>query len=201
MTGCGTSAVPWVWRASLAVDRLQRSATGERLPVTAGSVVPWPVEVGQAVTFVAEPWTLPPQQLIVGRVVAQPAVDEYPASWVIDADATGTPLESLEPRGTGDRWSVPGVMVCPATIVRVIARELVDNDLPLGIGVSLRTLWVALDTRGEGRPDVELFNFWCNRPDVPITDPPSSETALWCHAMYRRFGSKHWKLMDEGRDD
>jgi hypothetical protein len=200
-TRCGTKDLPWVWPASLGGVRPRRNARGERRPITAGTVVPWQVEVGQVVTFVAEPWTLPPQQLVVGRVVGQPAADEFPPTWVIDADATATPLENLEPPGTGDRWSVPGVMVCPATTVRIIARNLVGDDLPVGTGVSLRTLWVALDTRGEGRPDVELFNFWCDRPDVPITEPPSSVTALWCRAMYRRLGGKHWKLVDEERDD
>jgi len=166
----------------------------------AGTVVPWPVAVGQTITFIAKPWTLPPQNLVVSRVRAQPGDDEYPPSWVVEADANGTPLRSLEPEGTGDRWSVPGVMVCPATAVSVIARDAIGNDLPVGNGVSLRTLSVALDTRGEGRPDAEFFEFWCDRPDIPITEPRTSVTEHWCHATYRRVGRKHWKLVDDGSD-
>jgi len=200
-SGCGTQGESWVWPANVVGDGTKGPRAGRPSRVEVSAVVPWPIQVGQAVTAVVEPWNLPTQDLVVTEVRAQPAHDDLPASWILGADAATTPYASLEPLQSGDIWSQPAVLVCPATRVAVIPREEIGNDLPDGVGASLRTLAVALDTKGEGRPDFEMFDFWCDRPDTPISELRQDPTALWCRTVYRRAGRKYWKRILESRDD
>jgi hypothetical protein len=200
-SGCGTQGESWVWPANVVGDGTKGPRAGRPRRVEVSAIVPWPVQVGQAVSAIAEPWNLPTQDVIVTEVRVQPARDGRAASWILTADAATTPYASLEPPQSGDIWSKPAVLACPTTRFVVIPREEVGTDLPDEVGASLRTLSVALDTRGEGRPDFEMFDFWCERPDTPISEPSKDPTALWCRTVYRRSGRKYWKRILESRDD
>jgi len=197
-TRCGGSEVPWVWPAVI-VGR--RDYKGGPKTVTVDTVLPWAIEVGQAVSVVVVSSNLPAQDLVVTEVRAQPAVDEYPASWVVGVDAGSSVFASLEPQAWGDTWSDTAILVCPAGPVSLVAPADVDNDLPARTGTSLATLWAAVDTTGDGRPDTEIFRFWCDTPDVSTSRPQPGASYLSCQSIYRRAGRKRWKLVHDSRDD
>jgi hypothetical protein len=170
------------------------------LRATVGTTVPWPVESGQPVTIAAAPWNLPPEDLVVSLVKQQAAGADAPPKWELTIDADASSLQPLAENAT-HVWSASGIVVCPATPIRILSAASVGADMPKAPGASSRTLWVAVDTTLDGKPDVEIFWFYCGRPTVSIKETAISPTEMGCRTLYQRTAGGEWKLLDDERDD
>jgi hypothetical protein len=198
---CGTSDVPWVWSAGMYAHRGNGGTDSTSLPrATVGTTVPWPVESGQSVTIAADPWKLAPEDLVVSTVKPQaPRAGERPL-WDVTIDAHASSLQTLADNST-HVWSTPGIVVCPATPIRILSAASVGADMPNAPGASPNTLWVAVDTTLDGKPDVEIFWFYCGRPHVSVNEKAAFPAELGCRTLYQRTADGEWKLLDDERDD
>jgi hypothetical protein len=167
---------------------------------TVGTTVPWPVESGQSVTIAADPWKLAPEDLVVSTVKPQVLRAGERPLWDVTIDAHASSLQPLAENAT-HVWSASGIVVCPATPIRILSAASVGADMPKAPGASSRTLWVAVDTTLDGKPDVEIFWFYCGRPTVSIRETAISPTEMGCRTLYQRTAGGEWKLLDDERDD
>jgi len=141
--------------------------------------------------------------LPVAAVKAQPAVDDYPATWVVSLDATEEAFLTA-PADPGRAGETPfdAVVVYPASGKGVLkADQTVNRDLPRAEGCSAQTLWAAVDLEPDGRADGAIFRFCCDRPEVPTATSGPSPCESNCQAIFSRDLGKPWGLAYQSSED
>jgi len=159
------------------------------------------ISVGDAVTVLPLRQGLPPLQANATSVKFQQGVpDELPDLWWADVDVKAPAFFSARPdRGRRDDMPFDAVVIYPAQAqARLLAPAAVVKDLPRERGCSKRTLWAAVDLDGDGKPDVTMFQFCCEKPTSPKTGWPCENL---CQTTYLRRKGQPLRLVEEGLDD
>jgi hypothetical protein len=171
--------------------------------VTVSAICKRAVAIGQTVTIVPLRRDLPLQELKVSAVKEQAAVDEYPASWVVDIEVSGKAFFAATPdAGRGDDSPFDVLVISPAkTNARLLPSTTVARDLPKGKGASARTLWAAVDLDGDGKVDAAIFRFCCEKPSRPWRFAGPNSCDYHCERTYLRQSGSGWTLVDEGVGD
>ena len=200
-------SAPLVWPAMVTRESEHADKHGRFHPpwktVTVGTVIPRAVSVGDAVTVLLLKRGVPAQELKVTKVKPQPAAaDLMPATWVVDIDASTESFLAAKPdRGRGDDTPFDAIVIHPATPkARVHETRMRSRDLPREEGCSLRTLWAAVDLESDGRPDVAIFKFCCDKPAIPTRQSGPSPCQNDCRRIYLREAGQSWRLVHEDSD-
>jgi hypothetical protein len=159
------------------------------------------ISVGDSVTVLPLKQGLLPLQAKATSVEFQKGVaDELPDLWLVDIDVTARAFFSARPdRHRRDDLPFDALVVYPAQAqARLLAAGAVAKDLPRERGCSKRTLRAAVDLDADGKADVTMFEFCCQKPTSPRTNWPCENT---CHTTYLRRNGQAWRLVEEGFDD
>jgi hypothetical protein len=195
---------PLVWPAGVTRKSAQKDRHGRFHPpwtsVTVSAVFPRPVNVGDTVTVLPLRRDVPVQELRVATVKHQPAVDEFPATWLVHLDANNESfLTAKHERNWREDTPFEVVVVHPAApTARLLA--LSSRELPKAKGASPRTLWAAVDLHGDGKADAVVFRFCCNKPTAPWgpAGPPACKSH--CERIFLREDDQPWRIVHEEED-
>jgi hypothetical protein len=159
------------------------------------------ITVGEAVTVLPLRQGLPPLQAKATSVKFQEGVpEELSDLWWVDIDVTA-PAFFAAPPDRQRRSDVPfdALVVYPAQKqARLLAPAAVAKDLPRESGCSKRTLRAAVDLDADGKADVAMFHFCCQKPTSPKTSPPCENT---CETTYLRRSGQPWQVVEKAMDD
>jgi hypothetical protein len=159
------------------------------------------ISVGDSVTVLPMKQGLPPLQAKATSVQFQQGVpDELPDLWLVDIDVDAPAFFSARPdRHRRDDMPFDALVVYPAqTQARLLAAAAVAKDLPRERGCSKRTLRAAVDLDADGKADVTMFEFCCQKSTSPRTTSPCENT---CQATNLRRNGQPWRLVEEAYDD
>jgi hypothetical protein len=202
------SDVPLVWPATVTRKSGNKDRDGRYHPpwtsATVWAVLPRPVKVGDAMTVLPLKAGLPARQLKVTAVREQPAVEELPATWMVDIDASEPAFFNARPdKGRGDDTPFDVVVVDPPVAkARLLSRSAMASQvLPKAAGSSIKTLWAAVDLQSDGEADVAIFRFCFNDPSRAQELPVSEECERGSETIYLRRPGRAWRLVHEDIDD
>lgn len=203
------SDAPLVWPATVSRTGGDKSGKAQGRPsrgpwkaASVDAVVPREVKAGELATVLPLQRSVPAQDFPLKVVHVQPGVDAFPPSWTVALDASvASFLKAKATAGWADHRPFDAVMVYPANkSARLLPLKAVA-DLPNAKGASAATLWAAVDLSSDGKADVVIFRFCCDRPEAASRATGPSPCGYNCEAIYLRSKDQPWRLVHQASDD
>jgi hypothetical protein len=175
-------------------------------PWTSGTftvVLPKKVPIGATFTVIPRGTAVEACQLLATKVTKQPLMEEEEGRdrWEVDLNAsTDQFLRVKGPKQRHGEMPIDAVVIYPAVPeARLVEMSRARNFVPGHLGVFPATLWAAVDTTRDGKPDIMIFKSCCENPKVPEAETGQSPCEHTCESIYF-LAKEGWKKISESSD-